>query len=245
MQQKHSLLDNLGFLLKNMKIYAPRSFRLAFVCIPVRVLLPFIGILLPNIVVRAITGNGDIGKLVMAVAVLGIVTVVASFLDQWGMGIIHTEAALLSMGFDNLLFYKQMDCDYENLEKEEFVTRFSDAGRNIWQNTRYIRMASFNMVMLGSGIFGFITYLAVLHRLPVWLLFLMVAATLVNFFFADMGEKQRMNCQFFLGEGVNKIAYLQRMSADPKAGKDIRLYRMFPWIEEKFSRRKSTLSSWI
>ena len=234
MQEKHSLWENLIFLLRNMKIYAPRSFGLVFVCIPVQVLLPFIGILLPNIVVRAITQQGDLGSLIFAVGVLGVVMVAASFLDQWGMGVIRTEAPWLSQGLSNLIFYKQMDCDYENLEKEEFISRFSDAGRKIWSGDRYIRSAASNMVMLGSGIFGFITYLVVLHRLPIWLLLVMTAATLVSFFGADLGEKQRMKRQFFLGEGVNKIAYLQQMSADPKAGKDIRLYRMFPWIEKKF-----------
>lgn len=236
MEQKHSLPENLGFLLKNMKLYAPRSFRLLFVCIPVRVLMPFIGILLPNIVVRAITEQAELRGLIAVVATLGVVMAAASFLDQWGMGVIQTEAPWLSEGIYDRLIYRQMECDYENLEKEEFLKRFSDAERNIWFNQRYIRTAVSNMVMLGSGIFGFVTYLAVLHRLPVWLLLLMTAATLVSFFSADLGEKQRMKRQFFLGEGVNKIGYLQRMSADPKAGKDIRLYGLFPWIEETFFR---------
>ncbi len=218
MKKKHTLLGNLLFLFQNMKVYAPRSFWLVFVCIPLRVLLPFIGILLPNIVVRAVTGQGELGRLIAVVAVLGSVTVAVSFFDQWGMGIIEAEAGVLSDSLMNRLYYKKLDCDYENLENKEISGRFSEAQSYIWNGRRYIRMAGTNLIMMGSGVFGFLVYLAVLRRLPVWLICLMVSATVVSFLFSDMGQRQRMKREYFLGEGVRKIGYLQRISSDPKAG---------------------------
>lgn len=236
MKKKNTLYSNLCFLLSNMRIHTPRTFRFVFLCIPLKVAIPFIGIWLPNIVVSAIADRKSFSELFWVVAALGIVMVAAGFLEQWGMGVIEAESGQLSRSLSDQLFYKRLDCDYENLENKEISGRFAEAENNIWYNRHYIRMAGNNMVMLGSGIFGFLAYLAVLKRLPLWLLGIMTLATLVSFFCSDMGQKQRMKRQYFLGEGVRKMGYLQGISSEPKAGKDIRLYGMMPWLEENFAR---------
>ena len=89
--------------------------------------------------------------------------------------------------------------------------------------------------MFGSGVFGFVLYLAILWKLPKLLLLLMVAGTCVSFFFSDLGQKERAKRENFLGDAVRRMSDLQKSCAEPKAGKDIRLYGMYGWFEARFA----------
>lgn len=236
MKKKYTLWGNLLFLLQGMKSHTPQSLKLIPVCILAKVLLPIIGIWLPNIVVEAIINQSDPVVLVLKVTALAGVMILASFLEQWSMGLMEAESGQLCQGIENQLFCKKMNCDYENLENKEISGRYAEASSNMWNRRRYIRTTANNLVMTGAGIFGFLIYLALLRRLPVWLLLLMATATLISFLFSDMGQKYRMKRQNFLGDGVRRISYLQKVSAGPKAGKDIRMYGMIHWMEAKFSQ---------
>ena len=92
-----------------------------------------------------------------------------------------------------------------------------------------------NLILFGSGIFGFAVYLSVLRVLPVWLLLLMTACTMVSFSFSGLGDKEHRKVDGARSTSIRKMSYLQDSSADPKFGKDIRLYAMYPWIEERFA----------
>ena len=70
MKKQYGLWANLLFLLRQMKRYSRRSFRMIWLSIPMKVALPFIGILLPNLVVQAITEQGNVAGLMLAVLTL-------------------------------------------------------------------------------------------------------------------------------------------------------------------------------
>ena len=177
MERQYSLLSNLAFVLRQMKRFARRSFRMIWLSIPLKVALPFAGILIPNLVVRAVTEQGEAARLLPALLALGLAAVLCSFLEQYAAGVVEEEQSKLCQGMDQLLFEKQMDCDYENLENKEISGRFDEALNCIWWENRFVAKAAGNLILFGSGVFGFAVYLSVLRVLPVWLLLLMTACT--------------------------------------------------------------------
>lgn len=232
--KKYSLWDNLRFLLGCIRRYTPQSFRLLFTNGLLKVLLPFLGILLSNLVVRAITEEGDPGRLLMAVAGLGTIGVIGCFFEQRSSGIINAQGEILRQDLDDLLSDKMMVCDYENLEDKKISGRFEEARIYIWANERYLANSCENLILLFSGVFGFVTYLVVLHRF--WgLLCLMTAATCLSFCFSNLGDRERLKREDYFGDAVQKMAYLRYITSDPETGKDIRLYQMEPWIEKRFA----------
>ncbi len=76
--KKYSVISGFIFLMREMRSHTIRSFRLLPVGVFVKVLMPFAGIWLPNIVVRAITDKTGFGNLAAAVSVLGLVMVPSS-----------------------------------------------------------------------------------------------------------------------------------------------------------------------
>lgn len=237
MKKSYGLWSNLVFLLRRMKQYTRRSFRLIWLSIPVKVALPLIGLLLPNLVVRTITEQGNTTVLIQSIVALGLIAVLCSYWDQYAAGVMEEEQSKLCQELDETeLFAKELNCDYENLENKEISGKFDEARENIWWNRRFISQGAVNLTLLGSGIFGFLVYLSVLSRLPVWLLFLMVACTIVSFLFSDLGDRERTKLHNQFGSCNRRMSYLQDTSAEAKAGKDIRLYAMYPWIEERFTQ---------
>lgn len=233
-EKHYTLWSNLVFLLHEMKRSAKRSYRMMWLGVPLKVLLPFIGILLPEIVVRAITENGELKSLLLTILLLGALLVVMGFAEQYVSGIIEAEAPLVPSGLENRLYYKRLECDYENLENKEISGTYQEALRYIWWGRRYIVRTGENLVLFFSGIFGFLVYLSILRRLPAWLLLVMIAATCVSFIFSDLGDRERVKRGSFTGDNVRKISYLHSISVEPKAGKDIRLYAMKEWFEDRF-----------
>lgn len=234
MEKRYTLWGNLGFLLHEMKQSAKRSYYMMWLGIPLKVLLPFIGILLPEIVVRAITERGDLGRLLLTILFLGGLLVIMGFAEQYVSGIIEAGAPMLSEGLERRLYEKRLSCDYENLENKEISGTYQEALRYIWWGRRFIVRTGENLVLFFSGIFGFLVYLSVLRGLPLWLLFVMIAATCVSFLFSDLGDRERTKRGSFTGDGVRSISYLHDISTEPKAGKDIRLYAMKEWFEDRF-----------
>ena len=235
MKKSYGLWDNLRFVLRQMRKTAGRSFRMIGLSVPMKVALPFIGILLPNLVVRAVTEREDAPRLFLTVVLLGLAAVVCSFAEQYAAGVMEEEQSRFCQSLDDLLFEKRLSCDFENLENKELSGKFEEAEDNIWDYRRGLSQAAVSLTMLGSGIFGFLVYLSVLRELPALLLLLMTACTVAGFLFADLGDRERQKRGDQFGAGLRRFAYLQNASAEPKAGKDIRLYAMYPWIEERFS----------
>ena len=235
------LWQNLRFVLRELHRCAPRSFRFIWISIPVKVALPFIGILLPNLVVRAVTEHGSAAALMQAVLALGLAAVACSFLDQYGAGVMEAEQDKLCKSFDTQLLCRHMDCDYEKLENKAFYDRYYEISRYIWDFQRYLNGAALNLTLLGSGVFGFALYLSVLRTLPVWLLLLLAACAAAGVFTSGFGDKERGKRKMYRGNGL--FGYLQRTTCSPKAGKDVRLYQMYPWIEEHFDRAMRIIRS--
>ncbi len=96
--KKYSVISGFIFLMREMRSHTIRSFRLLPVGVFVKVLMPFAGIWLPNIVVRAITDKTGFGNLAAAVSVLGLVMVAGSFIEQYVTGVLEAEAPRLSQG---------------------------------------------------------------------------------------------------------------------------------------------------
>ena len=96
--KKYSVISGFIFLMREMRSHTIRSFRLLPAGVFVKVLMPFAGIWLPNIVVRAITDKTGFGNLAAAVSVLGLVMVAGSFIEQYVTGVLEAEAPRLSQG---------------------------------------------------------------------------------------------------------------------------------------------------
>jgi len=233
---RYSFWSNLLFFLNTIRKRAKQTYIFIFLCIFLKVLLPLIGIWLPNVVVEAVEGQKEIRELVITILIFGSFAVIFSVLEQYASGIVSAQSSEVCQEFSILLAYKSLDIDYEYLGDKEVTGQYAEANQSLWTGQRFLPHAGEYLIMLGSGILGVLTYTTILYRLPWQLLVLIAAASIVSFMCSDFGERERTSRQDIFGEAGRKLEYLTNVTRDAGNGKDIRLYQMYPWFYDTFGR---------
>ncbi len=232
MKKLKHIIDNGIYLLRLMRSCSVKTFYLMLIQIPVKVLFPFLGILLSQMVVRVLTESGDPQELIAGIVIIGGLLITGGVLDQYTAGSLQIMMSMVQSGLEERIMENEITADYEELEQKSKSGIFEEAMDYIWRNNSFIPRSAENMVELFSGLFGFLLYAVVLSELHIGILMIIIGTTLVSFLFADLGAKERRKMGWNIA--TRYITKLHEVSSQPKAGKDIRLYRMGSWFEEKF-----------
>ena len=249
--KKYKLTDNISFLASVMRQASKASFLFVILRIPLEVIIPYIGIWFPNLIVRAIEESANRTQLFTQAAVLGGLLVVLSLVNQYGKGIVSAESAYVRMKLMDMLNDHLMDCSYDMLGDKKVMQSLSQASQRIWSNTGFLVNAGENTVAFFSAVAGVVVYLAVLSKLPFWVILLLIAATVVSFLTSGFGEKIRQKRNDYFGENVSRLLGLSSEMSDAAKGKDVRLYQMHPWVNhyyniynKKLNREYGHIAKW-
>lgn len=232
MKKRKNMLKNGLYLMRIIKACSSKVFYLILILVPVKVLLPFLGILLSQTVVRIVTESENVQLLMEVIILVGGFLVAGIFLEQYTTGAMQATMSIVQSRIEEMLLEKEIYCGYERLEAKSRTGIFEEAMDYIWRNNSFIPKSAEYTTELLSGIFGFALYITVLFRLNAGILLLIIATTIVSFLFADLGAKERRKMDWNIA--TEYITKLHEVSSQPKAGKDIRLYRMQGWFDEKF-----------
>ena len=92
-----------------------------------------------------------------------------------------------------------------------------------------------HIIEIGSGALGIILYFSILIRLPKWVLAVLITGTIVELLISRNAENERKKRQETIGRLTRKADYMNKTAADVRSAKDIRIFGMIPWLEEKFT----------
>ena len=249
--KKYKLTSNIRFLVSVMRQASKASFVFVLLRIPLEVIIPYIGIWFPNFIIRAIEESVNRTHLFTQAAILGGLLVVLSLVNQYGKGIVSAESAYVCMKLTDMLNDHLMDCSYDMLGDKKVMQSLSQASQRIWSNTGFLVNAGENTVAFFSAVAGVVVYLAVLSKLPFWVILLLIAATVVSFLTSGFGEKIRQKRNDYFGENVSRLLGLSSEMSDAAKGKDVRLYQMHPWVNhyyniynKKLNREYGHIAKW-
>ena len=249
--KKYKLTSNIRFLVSVMRQASKASFVFVLLRIPLEVIIPYIGIWFPNFIIRAIEESVNRTHLFTQAAILGGLLVVLSLVNQYGKGIVSAESAYVRMKLTDMLNDHLMDCSYDMLGDKKVMQSLSQASQRIWSNTGFLVNAGENTVAFFSAVAGVVVYLAVLSKLPFWVILLLIAATVVSFLTSGFGEKIRQKRNDYFGENVSRLLELSSEMSDAAKGKDVRLYQMHPWVNhyyniynKKLNREYGHIAKW-
>lgn len=218
--KKYKLTDNISFLASVMQQASKASFLFVLLRIPLEVIIPYIGIWFPNFIVRAIEESANRTQLFTQAAILGTLLVVLSLVNQYGKGIVSAESAYVRMKLTDMLNDHLMDCSYDMLGDKKVMQNLSQASQRIWSNTGFLVNAGENTVaFFSASLAGVVVYLAVLWKLPVWVIFLLIETTVVSFLTSGFGEKVRQKRNDYFGENVSRLLGLSSEMSDVAKGK--------------------------
>lgn len=208
------------------------SFVFVIIDIPLAVFMDYVGVRIPNLIVGMIQGYSvSVGM----VAALGIASVLAAVTLQYGNRMVSAQAPQLCAKLDLKLFEKYMTCSYEKLEDADFTAHYKEADGYLADDNHFLSEAAMHIIEIGSGALGIILYFSILIRLPKWVLAVLITGTIVELLISRNAENERKKRQETIGRLTRKADYMNKTAADVRSAKDIRIFGMIPWLEEKFT----------
>ena len=165
----------------------------------------------------------------------GIASVVAAVILQYGNRMVSAQAPQLCAKLDLKLFEKYMTCSYEKLEDADFTAHYKEADGYLADDNHFLSEAAMHIIEIGSGALGIILYFSILIRLPKWVLAVLITGTIVELLISRNAENERKKRQETIGRLTRKADYMNKTAADVRSAKDIRIFGMIPWLEEKFT----------
>lgn len=230
--KKYSLSNNVFFLLRMIRKYLPMSFVFVIIDIPLAVFMDYVGVRIPNLIVGMIQGYSVSVGIIVA---FGIASVVAAVILQYGNRMVSAQAPQLCAKLDLKLFEKYMTCSYEKLEDADFTAHYKEADGYLADDNHFLSEAAMHIIEIGSGALGIILYFSILIRLPKWVLAVLITGTIVELLISRNAENERKKRQETIGRLTRKADYMNKTAADVRSAKDIRIFGMIPWLEEKFT----------
>lgn len=230
--KKYSLPNNVFFLLRMIRKYLPMSFVFVIIDIPLAVFLDYVGVRIPNLIVGMIQGYSVSVGIIVA---FGIASVVAAVILQYGNRMVSAQAPQLCAKLDLKLFEKYMTCSYEKLEDADFTAHYKEADGYLADDNHFLSEAAMHIIEIGSGALGIVLYFSILIRLPKWVLVVLITGTIVELLISRNAENERKKRQETIGRLTRKADYMNKTAADVRSAKDIRIFGMIPWLEEKFT----------
>ena len=208
------------------------SFVFVIIDIPLALFLDYVGVRIPNLIVGMIQGYSVSVGIIVA---FGIASVVAAVILQYGNRMVSAQAPQLCAKLDLKLFEKYMTCSYEKLEDADFTAHYKEADGYLADDNHFLSEAAMHIIEIGSGALGIILYFSILIRLPKWVLAVLITGTIVELLISRNAENERKKRQETIGRLTRKADYMNKTAADVRSAKDIRIFGMIPWLEEKFT----------
>ena len=139
---------------------------------------------------------------------------------------------------------KGLTTDYRNQEDEHFRALQDESFAGCNGNFSHFSRIYDAAVQFFSGLLGFLAFGGILAALNPLLILFLCLTTLAGFFL------NRRISRWLEGSSDEKAGYEQRMryvisaADDPRAAKDIRLYRMAAWLDGVYKKNLSGLLGW-
>ncbi|MCL2015895.1 MAG: ABC transporter ATP-binding protein/permease [Defluviitaleaceae bacterium] len=228
----YTTYQNTAHLLKTAWYWDKRIVLIIAAQIFFTVAISTVWIFLPATVVERIINNATAETLIFTVLAFTVAIVVLSALQTWFDSIAQMRRSLFNIYTMFQIRDKVIDTDYVNLEMQEFTDAKSKA-----QNFMYMTNSIFWHIQgLGTNILGFIVYLILLTAVNPLVVLISAATTLLGMFARIWANRWRHSNDHIEAAYNKRIFNINYNGQQYGIAKDVRLYKMLPWIRRIFWR---------
>lgn len=238
---EHSLLSNLYYILKNM-IKVEKHFLLliplGIVCRPA---MQYLWTFISKFVIDMITGEGSIRNLMMLMLVFTVIQIVSTMANTYFWGetwwrYIHTRCVMIREKN-----YKAMTIDFEYLEDSDVMDCYQKAVNATNNNNEGIEGMMREIVNFLQMLAVVIVGIAILGTMNGYVaLLLVVIATLGALNGNRVNKKSKKLVWDPLASWWRKRYYMEYITTDAAAAKDIRMFGLKGWLVEKYKELNVT-----
>lgn len=206
--------------------------------------LPVLATFLPKAVIERITGGGGMGGLIAVTLAFTLSIALLSGLKRFADGCVENHRFKMNTWYNRLVARKGLTTDYRNQENEQFRKLMNESFSGCNGHFAPLSQAYGIWIALFSNFLGFAVYFGILVKLNGLILLFLVATTVVSYFLNRRILKWAAdNNRERIGYG-QRTSYLNSVSGDLRAAKDIRLYGVTAWFERVYAMNLKGLSGW-
>lgn len=195
--------------------------------------LPFVGVLLPKLVLDELSGARDPSRLLLyAVAAAG-VSALCYLLSEWLRLRVERGGILLDSILDKLLGEKTCAMDYQYLEDPESLTILQRARQGRMTRGGMYAVMVWHLPNTLTNLFTCLGMLWVVAQLDWWVLALLLLCVAANLLLLRKNSDAANAFMMHMGDFNRMFAYLYFLAFDFTNGKDIRLFHTAPMIQAR------------
>lgn len=247
-KNKYSLLNNISFYFKKLYEFQQSTLFIMIGQVVLGVILPVFTIYIPKVLVELVTGQTDVEKFVLIFGGFLLVYILFSVLESYARNGTYFDYN----NFRNYLIYyvfrKSLKIPYEKTEGGIHRDAYWGAVGPLMHGDRSPSSRFYSMVTVCMiFILNFAIYSSIIGNLNIFIVFMLIMLSLINYFFMDRERKAISKIQPQLDDLNKKMSYVEHASSgesETSPAKDIRIFHLSAWIiqkEEKLVAKEKNL----
>lgn len=241
-----SLASNVLWSFRRQLKYAPSSFILLVLCVPLNIAVNYAGVYLPSLVVSEVTNGNTLEHAMLTVGALLFLLLIGNILTDTFQRLSGSRIGVYRYKVTSELNRKSLGCCYQLFESKkmrDLLDRASHATQ-MWDGVQPLTDLPKKSLNLLEAVFSYILFGSVLTFVSPWLVPILTAAPLVNWLCAKAYRKWEYSHREEQSDIDGKLWYLQSKPSDFGYAKDIRIYGMADWLKDTYQKLSAEKRQW-
>ena len=229
----YSLMQNVCYILKYMWRWDKKAIFWWVMSVPGTVFISLLETYMAKNVVQIVTEQGAPFEILLCVGIFTGGIFLMYFLNNLTNARVWGGLNAVSDQFVVLFEERYMQVDYELLENPEFQV-IAERARQFVRYSWKINVIMEKTASLFAAIFGIITYGVILWPLSPGIILLMAVISTSGYFIYGYNHRWERKMREVWAPDARRMWYNVEKLRDSQSAKDIRVYKMEPWLKERF-----------
>lgn len=232
---EYSLWSNTRFNLRFYWETAPSVLAMSMVSMLMQVGLPFIGILLPKVLLDLLAEHAAPSRFVMTIGMLSLLMVLLHFLQSYTRNVCEWNVGTVGIlgHINKRIFPKNITMDYEVMEDPAIKPIKDKLDKSVQSNHSPSSNMPREWTHLLTNMLGFLLYGGVIATVHPLIILLLIASGAISAWALSAHRVYELKTREDRSVVSRKIQYLNGFLNSRTAAKDMRLYNMIDWLIRK------------
>lgn len=253
-RKRYSLLNNVFYALKEIKIVGYRYYGFLFMDIAAQILVPFLFVLIPAEVVRMLQGRLEIQTVLLRVVYWILVILLINLGKTYAHQKIETMSNILADSqYWRKLNRKMLSCsltEIENHKERDILTEVMQALYPGDGMGNYSGVKGFYMygISFAANVGGFLLYALIASNLHILLFVILFITSIINCYAKIKAIQYQFKNMETFWENSDRFWYMKNESINTEKAKDVRMYHLSRWFKSSLhanTTEASKIYSWV
>lgn len=233
-RKKHSLFDNIRYVLRNVSIWNKSLFLDWFMRIFINGVSVFMLPFLVKLIISQIERTVNYSEFIIIIIGYSIFAIVAYVVGALSLNNSNWKNEVIRVNFVKKLLHKSLIMEYEKLENPNVLDQQQRALNAVNDKTKGIGGMLNSIITIGTLVIQIIAAGTILLRLKVWIVIVLLGLLLAQFIPTNITkERDKREVYDTLAASWRKLFYLNRLSRHSEFTKEVRLFRVRDWVVKK------------